>query len=235
MRLSIITVNKNNGAGLRQTLESIARQSQAPFECVVVDGGSVDESLAVADEHKATVTKLISEPDRGVFDAMNKGWRVAGGDWLLYLNSGDQLAGEAVLEAISSHAGGTSTVLYGNYSDTAGRIFQTSMKLGIFNHQALAYRKSLHEVYGPYIDHPGVTISDYLFFMNVVASVPATKIEQVLAICDRNGMSSKAMHLYQRIACDLILGRLGPRYVGTALLLYPAYKAVKRILRVFVR
>jgi glycosyltransferase involved in cell wall biosynthesis len=231
MRLSIITINKNNASGLRRTLDSVARQSRPPFECIVIDGGSTDESLSVAHEHRNRVTMLISEPDRGVFDAMNKGWRMAHGDWLLYLNSGDCFAESDVIETLESEASEGVCVVYGDYRDASGRVFRTSMDSGIFNHQAIAYRKSLHEAFGPYFVHLGVTISDYLFFMNVAASHAARKVDRVLAVCDLEGISSKSNHLYQRAACDLILGRLSPRYVGLVLLAYPVYKAVKQLLR----
>jgi glycosyltransferase involved in cell wall biosynthesis len=235
MRLSIITVNRNDAAGLEKSLRSIASQSVAPFECIVVDGASTDDSVTVAGRYGQVVSRLITEPDEGVFDAMNKGWRAARGDWLLYLNSGDELAHPEVLRTLGAQATDATDVLYGDYRDTAGKLFPTSMERGIFNHQALAYRRSLHDRFGPYLSYRGTTISDYLFFMEVAQDGRVSKVDGVLAICDRTGLSGKTGHLYQRVACDLILGRRQPRFVAAVLLLYPAYKAAKRLAHLFAR
>lgn len=121
MKLSIITINYNNAEGLRKTLDSVASQTFRDFEHIIVDGGSTDESVEIirnyADEqairlkgYKAirqencnadNLTSLpiiwISEPDKGIYNAMNKGIRLANGEYLLFLNSGDCLVCESTL------------------------------------------------------------------------------------------------------------------------------------------
>jgi len=103
--LSIITVNLNNLAGLKKTIESVYAQTWKKFEYIIVDGGSTDgskeliEQLSSRDECSV---RYISEPDNGVYQAMNKGIKMASGEYLLFLNSGDYLVNENVLETVFS-------------------------------------------------------------------------------------------------------------------------------------
>jgi len=91
-RLSIVTVCLNDRAGLARTLDSVAAQGPGDFELVVVDGGSTDGSVEEARGRGGLVQRLVSEPDRGIYDAQNKGAGLATGEYLLFLNAGDRLA-----------------------------------------------------------------------------------------------------------------------------------------------
>ena len=97
MKISVITVNKNNAEGLRKTICSVKLQNKSIVEFIVVDGGSIDDSLAVIDDGKNIVDHLISEPDLGIYDAMNKGISIATGEYLVFLNSGDVFYNSEVL------------------------------------------------------------------------------------------------------------------------------------------
>lgn len=121
MKLSIITINYNNAEGLRKTLASVASQTFRDFEHIIVDGGSTDGSIeiireyadneairqenskadkqALSPHHLITSSPItwISEPDKGIYNAMNKGIRLANGEYLLFLNSGDCLVCESTL------------------------------------------------------------------------------------------------------------------------------------------
>lgn len=91
-RLTIITINKNNAGGLSRTLESIwEQQSFNDFEHIVIDGESCDESVDIIKKYDKKLSYWVSEPDRGIYNAMNKGIAMAKGDYLLFLNSGDWL------------------------------------------------------------------------------------------------------------------------------------------------
>lgn len=102
MRLSIITICYNNLQGLRLTAESIACQTAQDFEWVVVDGASTDGTTDYLHSLKRRPDLLISEPDEGIYDAMNKGMRAAHGEYQLYLNSGDALYNEHVIRHLLS-------------------------------------------------------------------------------------------------------------------------------------
>ena len=91
MKLSIITINFNNLAGLKRTYESVVCQTWTDYEWIVIDGGSTDGSREFIEEHQDKFAYWCSEPDKGVYNAMNKGIGHAEGVYLLFLNSGDCL------------------------------------------------------------------------------------------------------------------------------------------------
>lgn len=96
--VSIVTVNLNNAPGLQQTLDSVLRQTYANYEFIIIDGGSADGSRAIIEQHAHWITYWLSEPDQGIYHAMNKGIMQATGTYHLFLNSGDWLVDEHVLE-----------------------------------------------------------------------------------------------------------------------------------------
>lgn len=105
-RLSIITVTYNAGAVLQRTLESVAAQDYPHIEHVLIDGASKDNTLTLLQAHAAQMphSVLISEPDKGLYDAMNKGLARATGDYVLFLNAGDELADSHTLTEIFASA-----------------------------------------------------------------------------------------------------------------------------------
>lgn len=101
MKISIITATYNSGATLRDTLESVNKQTYANIENIIVDGGSKDNTLELVEKYGKRVSKVISEPDKGIYDAMNKGIKAATGDIIGILNSDDFFAADNVIEKIA--------------------------------------------------------------------------------------------------------------------------------------
>lgn len=99
MKLSIITSCYNSAATIRDTLESVARQDYSDIEHIIVDGGSEDDTLAIVSEF-THVAKVVSEKDRGIYDAMNKGIAIATGDIIGILNSDDFYTGPGVISDV---------------------------------------------------------------------------------------------------------------------------------------
>lgn len=98
---SIITVVRNAPSELRVTLESVKAQTCGLYEQIVIDGASTDATPDVARNSGIDNLTLISEPDKGIYDAMNKGLALAQGDYVMFLNAGDTLAGAGTLQAIA--------------------------------------------------------------------------------------------------------------------------------------
>ena len=113
-KISIVMATFNSAATLEMSLLSIASQISGNFEFVVVDGGSTDKTLDILEKHKSIVDVLISEPDNGVYDALNKGIRASHGDWILVLGSDDTLYSSTVIAEVEKELEPGISVLYGS-------------------------------------------------------------------------------------------------------------------------
>ena len=185
MILSIITINRNNAAGLEKTMASVLAQTYTDLEYVVVDGASTDGSVAVIrrfSEQFGDRIKWISEPDTGIYNAMNKGMQMASGDYYQILNSGDCLASadvtEQMLAELQRH--GYPGILYGNMvkcltdgrkyvaRGAAGRpITMLDMYMGTVNHDPTYIRSELFEKYGGYDENYKI-VSDWKWFYKAI-------------------------------------------------------------------
>ena len=97
-KFSIITVTYNAGAVLEDTIQSVITQTYKNMEYIIVDGGSKDRTLQIIEQYKEHIHTVISEPDKGLYDAMNKGIKLATGDYLCFLNAGDELHEDDTLQ-----------------------------------------------------------------------------------------------------------------------------------------
>ncbi|MGK0307850.1 MAG: glycosyltransferase involved in cell wall biosynthesis, partial [Urechidicola sp.] len=98
MLISIITINYNDAVGLKKTMASVLEQTYEDIEYIVIDGGSTDGSKAYIELYHKDLAYWVSEPDQGIYHAMNKGIDQATGDYLLFLNSGDWLVDNFVID-----------------------------------------------------------------------------------------------------------------------------------------
>ncbi len=112
-KITIITISYNNREGLKKTIKSVDSQSHVDFEYIVIDGGSQDGSKEILEQFANKISYWVSEPDKGIYNAMNKGIKAANGEYLLFLNSGDEFFANDVLEKASSQLG-NEDVIYGN-------------------------------------------------------------------------------------------------------------------------
>jgi glycosyltransferase involved in cell wall biosynthesis len=103
LKVSIITVSYNSDETIRDTIESVARQSYNNIEYIVVDGNSKDETMAIVSSYASSIDKVVSEPDKGIYDAMNKGVQLATGDIVGILNSDDFYETDTIIEDIVEH------------------------------------------------------------------------------------------------------------------------------------
>jgi glycosyltransferase involved in cell wall biosynthesis len=117
--ISIITVVYNNASGLEDTINSVINQSYKNIEYIVIDGNSTDGTLEVINMYSDYIDKMISEPDNGIYDAMNKGIDLANGDYIIFLNSGDIFYDNNVLSAVFSNKV-YSDVIFGNHCQDFG-------------------------------------------------------------------------------------------------------------------
>lgn len=105
-KVSIITVTYNAGKLLQNTIDSIKNQSYKNIEYIIVDGKSKDNTLDIIDENRKFITNFISEKDKGIYDAMNKGLNLATGDYVWFINSGDEIFDSNILEKVLKNSDG---------------------------------------------------------------------------------------------------------------------------------
>ena len=100
MIVTIITVCRNHAQELERTIRSVESQTWQEKEYLVIDGASTDDTPTVIKAHEASITRWVSEPDLGIYDAMNKGVRMAQGEWVIFMNAGDTFASDDTLQRV---------------------------------------------------------------------------------------------------------------------------------------
>ncbi len=143
MKVSVVTVCYNSAATIADTLRSVSTQRYPDIEHIVVDGASTDDTLRIVERHGERVARLVSERDSGIFDAMNKGIRLATGDLIGFLQSDDMFAGDSVVADIAAAAAADeSDLVYGDL-DYVDRTDTTRIirrwRSGSFSHRRLRF------------------------------------------------------------------------------------------------
>ena len=197
MQLSIITINYNNRDGLRKTIDSVISQSFKDFEWIVIDGGSTDGSKGLIEQYAEHFSYWVSEPDKGVYNAMNKGVAKANGDYLSFMNSGDVYADENVLLNVFSTSP-FQDLLYGDwilqYTDRQVRVEEpkalTLERLFFWSicHQAMFVKTTLLKQKG--YDESYRIIADWKRWLEAVTEgCSVCYIAELICVFDCTGMS----------------------------------------------
>jgi len=180
LKISVITVSYNAAGTIRRCIGSVISQDYPCIEYIIIDGGSTDGTLDVIEAYKGNITTIVSEPDNGIYDAMNKGISLATGDIIGMLNADDFYAGENILSQIASVFTQTGTdALYGDldYIDHSGNIIRKwrsgQYKPGRFNygwmppHPTFYCKKKLYDVLNTYSLKYG-TAADYELMLRFI-------------------------------------------------------------------
>ncbi|MEP6502255.1 MAG: glycosyltransferase family 2 protein [Betaproteobacteria bacterium] len=213
MRITIITVAYNSARTIGDTLDSVAAQLHPDIEHIIVDGGSKDETLTLIATRGTHVKRVISEPDEGIYDAMNKGLRLATGEIVGFLNSDDMFASPDVLARIASAATGIGTdrpadavygdLVYVNSSPPnrvqrywrSGRFTRRKLALGWMPpHPTLYVRRTLMEQIGAFDARLRIS-ADYEFMLKLLSrpGLVVTYLPQVLVHMRVGGASNGSL------------------------------------------
>ena len=151
--ISIITVSYNAAATIEQTILSVINQDFVDYEYIIVDGGSTDGTVDIIKKYQDRITLWVSEPDRGIYDAMNKGIRYAKGEYVYFLGGDDLLFDNQVLKNVNSYMMDKRTVYYGNVLfEKRNVIYDGKFNLAKIvtrniSHQSIFYPKEIFEKY----------------------------------------------------------------------------------------
>lgn len=175
-KISIITVNYNNLEGLQKTIESVSSQTWQAFEHIIIDGGSTDGTVAFLESKSQQFSYWISEPDLGVYHAMNKGIAQAKGKYLLFLNSGDHFyTPNSLGKSIGSL--GNHELIYFNQNVVSAtktyiKEYPENLSFAYFlkdnlPHQATFIKKDLFDKVGMYKEDFKI-VADWKFFIDSI-------------------------------------------------------------------
>lgn len=223
MKLTIITINYNNAAGLKKTMESVLSQTSNDFEYIIIDGGSVDggkeliEQLAISDKR---LSYWVSEPDSGIYNAMNKGIKMAKGEYVQFVNSGDCLIAPVVTERMLTcliARAEVPQILYGNMlKQLSNRMFidkgfqgrqptLLDFYVATLNHSSAYISRDLFDKYGLY-DESLKIVSDWKWYLEaiILGSVKPLYVDIDVTVFDMNGISSVNLELDKKERTEVL-------------------------------
>lgn len=202
LKITVVTVNLNHASGLKNTLASVARQDYTFVEHIVIDGGSTDESLVLIKQH-THVLRWVSEPDDGIYPAQNKGWKMATGNYVLFLNSGDRFFNTQTLSLLASGVKNGDEIVYGNKWVERGdgtmwlKEYPSPLPTDFFEFETLPHPTSLipvkllHKMGG--YDETLKIVSDWKFFRHAALyhKIPMIHVPAAMSIFEAGGLSAK--------------------------------------------
>lgn len=201
IKLSIVTINYNDKVGLKKTIESVINQTYKGFEFIVIDGNSSDGSKEVLNNYKGKINYSISEPDNGVYHAMNKGIKKATGDFILFLNSGDFFYNNNVLKNAENLISNSYDIYYGNVivkkpNSEKQKTYPNELTFSYFYTNALCHQSCFIKrqlFYDHFFYNENYKIySDGEFFMYTIClkNIPYKHLDLIVSVYDFTGISS---------------------------------------------
>ncbi len=204
-KVSIITISYNNAKGLLRTIESVVNQTYTDYEYIIIDGDSSDGSKEIIESFSDKITYWVSEPDKGVYHAMNKGITVAKGEYFHFLNSGDSYAAndvlkktftqqykEPLLRGIQICDYGTHQVRWENLGSREVTLYD--MFVNTMLHQATFIRRDMFEKYGMYDENLKI-VSDWKFFFQTILGGEKTAfLNFEIVLFEMEGISTNKAH-----------------------------------------
>lgn len=225
MKISVVTVCFNSQKTINRTIKSVAEQNNCNFEYIIVDGASSDGTIDIINSWQNKIPLvLISEPDKGIYDAMNKGVKLAKGDWILFLNSDDCFYSKDSLSQIELELKDNVDIVYGATEFAydgfsvirVPRPLPSFWKKMPFNHQSSLSRRNL------LLQHPFDLkyrlAADYEFFLYAYKNgYSFREIDKIISVFYSGGVSTK--YQYQAIKeYSHILKKYG--YIGLRIFIY---------------
>ena len=205
-KISIVTVNLNNLIGLQKTVKSILSQTFKEFEFIIVDGNSKDGSEEYVSEIGNHLTSWVSEPDTGIYNAMNKGIKMAKGDYICFLNSGDIFFDTETLKNVENKINGDIGIYYGNVVwdwikrkqliTYPKKLTYPFLTVNSLSHQTCFIKRTLFDDIF-YYNESFKIISDWEFIIYAICKkeVSSKHLDMVVSIYDTSGISTNVKNI----------------------------------------
>jgi glycosyltransferase involved in cell wall biosynthesis len=198
--LAIVTINFNNLNGLKKTINSVKNQSDRKIEFIIIDGGSTDGSKEFIEDNQTHLNYWVSENDRGVYHAMNKGLEKVTSDYCLFLNSGDYLINEQTIENVKNQIDSQVAMVYGLIQwEETNLLWNPKKDLKAFEmtkksmipHQGTFFKTNILKKLNGYKENFKV-ISDWGIMLEIIGKGYITqKINLIISVCEKQGISAK--------------------------------------------
>jgi len=200
MRISVITVSLNRAHEIEKTIQSVLNQSYPNIEYWIIDGGSTDGTLPILERYKDRLN-YISEKDKGIYHAMNKGIRRVNGDYLLFLNAGDHFFLSTSLQTLLINGVANADLIFGNLmmvekNYSWEKRYPVKLSFDFFlkdflPHPATLIKKSLFDLVGSYNENNRI-VSDWEFFLHVICKYNASYkyVDKPISVFHTDGISS---------------------------------------------
>ena len=224
--ISIITVVKNDKNNIEKTILSVLNQKDVDLEYIVIDGGSTDGTLKIIEKYKDKIDVLISEKDNGIVDAFNKGIKIAKGDVVGVINSGDLLEPDVLTTIMQAFEKTRADIVYGDVLYWEGAVQEYRYKANhtllqefmSINHPAVFVKKKIYEHYGLFDETFKVAMDYELMLRFFVNDVKFIYIDKVLSNMALGGVSDVNWRLAYKEAYEI-----RKKYLGNSLGLYINY------------
>lgn len=200
--LSVVTICRNAALTIEPTLRSVVAQDHPSFEYIVVDGASTDASTEVIEGYRGRIARFISEPDRGIAHAFNKGIAASAGEWILLLNAGDSFTHAGSLRQLAARTGTGARIVSARARCGRRTIPRYAIRPGLglllrahLSHQATLVHRDVYAEYGAY-DESFLIRMDFDFFLRVLRREAVAFVDRELVRFEPGGISGREFRLH---------------------------------------
>ncbi len=218
--ITIITVSYNAVKTIAETINSVASQTYPNIEYIIIDGGSTDGTLQILSNNKCKISNWISEHDQGIYDAMNKGLKIANGEWCIFMGADDVFYNKYAIENMVQHFTDKNNIYYGNVIMKTTKQIYPNKKLSAFKlcrknicHQSIFYPKNIYKNYTYNLQYP--IWADWLYNIQQYSRIPHNfiYINSIVSIFNDNGASEKGDDAFLKDRWKIINTHMGKVYL----------------------
>jgi glycosyltransferase involved in cell wall biosynthesis len=200
--LTVVTICRNAAPNIEPTLRSVVGQDYPSIEYIVVDGASTDATPSIIERYRGRISRIISEPDRGIADAFNKGIAASTGRWILLLNAGDVFTHPGSLSELAAHTGKGGRIVSARARCGRKTIPRYAIRPGLglllrahLSHQATLVHRDLYAEYGAYDESFRIRM-DFDFFLRVLRREAVEFVDRELVQFEPGGISGREFLLH---------------------------------------